>query len=316
MSSDPRTVAVLDLGSARTKLLLATQLENGVVSYDRRAIETGFSALVSADGTFPADVVSRLVSAVCEFKEYAKTVRSEVLAAVATEALRRAPNEAAIRDLLTRETGVVVAILSWQAEAGLFHQGVSSVVQAADVVADIGGGSIQISWGADAASAASLPLGTFALERQFQAGSPATVAELHAMRQALDAALASAVPKGQVRRLVIGSNVMRDFFGALFDALGLFMAEDGEVKMSDVARALQFLAGKPYDSIEHLYPANPYFLRGADKALVSISAIADWFGASHIVPTNESVSTAIARLLLNGSSAIGEFGITTGALSR
>ena len=54
---------------------------------------------------------------------------------------------------------------------------------------------------------------------------------------------------------------------------------------------------------------NPRFMYGADKALLNLLIIAKQVHAATVVPTNESISTALARLALTSPDALERYGL-------
>ncbi|WP_284777010.1 Ppx/GppA phosphatase family protein [Agrobacterium sp. lyk4-40-TYG-31] len=140
--------AALDLGTNNCRLLIAQPTRPGqfrVVDAFSRIVRLG-EGLVST-GRLSDDAMDRAVEAlkVCAAKLAGRSIRRMRL--IATEACRQAVNGEEFLSRVTRETGLVLEIISRETEARLAVSGCSSLVgrEARSVVLfDIGGGSSEI----------------------------------------------------------------------------------------------------------------------------------------------------------------------------
>lgn len=295
-------VAVFDLGSARTKLLTATRTDGGAVVFCRDSRETGLGALLDSKGVLPGAALDRVRVALQELVATARKHEAARSVALATSAFREAENGGALLAALEPMVGPI-DLLSAEREGQLFFSGLSTVYSKAQPFAaiDIGGGSVQVGLGS---STASLPLGTFRLERAFQHESGDLLNEIAAIEDHVSAIVAERLTgMPSCRTIVMGSNVMQDFVAsayARFTGQELLRREgEAALEVGELQRLHEHLRGRLYETLAEYFPQNPYFMRGADKALAICLAIARQLGAETVIPTNESVSTAVARLLLS-----------------
>jgi exopolyphosphatase/guanosine-5'-triphosphate,3'-diphosphate pyrophosphatase len=106
--------------------------------------------------------------------------------AVATSAVRDASNRRVLLERLRREVGVTVQVLSGEEEARLGAQAaLSSLPFRNGVVADLGGGSLQLTQvrGGSILLASSFPLGAVRTTAQFFKNDPPTKQEIQTLRQ-------------------------------------------------------------------------------------------------------------------------------------
>lgn len=319
--SEARSIAVVDLGSARSKLLIAEHAADGSFHFKRQKAETASGGRLNADSAFPPDLLQELATVARQFVAAAAAGGCDAVVTLATESMRQASNQDALFQTLSPVLGGIT-IVNAAIEGALLYSAFSSAYALHDFcVADIGGGSVQVSWGPSISDVVSLPLGTFRLERDFQGTPPAppTGSILEAMRSHIERVVIDILPVGLRRqRLVVGSNCMEEFLVSALrhEGLGAQVPPErpAQVDVNVVRALLASIQGRPYDELGAYYPANPKFMFGADKALLDATAIADRIHAKWLVPTDESVSTGVARLALTAPHALDQLGLSLHAL--
>lgn len=291
-------VGVVDLGTARAKLTVAVGEGASGALLKQYKWDVGL-----ADAG--AQTLDRLAEAVQAIAQQARQDEATIGRVVATEAFRSNPELSKSLASLEKALGRVEILTPW-VEARLLWEGVSKVVLGGDpgTVLDVGGGSIQVVWGPAEDEFFSLPIGTFVLEKKFQRSADhLSLEEGRSAREYIAKELeahSSCVP--QMRPLVVGSNVMADFFES---ALRWMSAEHPtssrygmSVTVNSIEKLSRALLGASYESVYDAFPRNPRFMHGADKALLVVEEVVRLLKPSAIVPTNEALSTAIARSLL------------------
>ncbi|MEI8396068.1 MAG: Ppx/GppA phosphatase family protein [Rhodospirillaceae bacterium] len=149
-SVPPRPVfAALDLGTNNCRLLIARARAEGfrVIDAFSRIVRLGEG--LSRSDRLSDSAIERTLAAlrVCDAKIRRRGVTA--IRAVATEACRRAGNCDAFIDLVSRETGITLEIISSSEEGRLALAGCSPLLDPAlpyALVFDIGGGSTEIMW--------------------------------------------------------------------------------------------------------------------------------------------------------------------------
>jgi exopolyphosphatase/guanosine-5'-triphosphate,3'-diphosphate pyrophosphatase len=189
MSGDRRT-AVIDLGSNSFRLVVFTTGETG---WWRRTDEltemVRIGGDLTPDGGLSAQRMAHALETLRVFAAFCATSGIHVgqIEAVATSAIRDAPNGAEFVERATRATGLPIRVLSQEAEARYSYvAAVNSTSLCDGVVLDLGGGSLELVEVRErrAAGIASWPLGAVRTTERFLAGDgpakPAAMAKLRA----------------------------------------------------------------------------------------------------------------------------------------
>ncbi|MBW8482606.1 Ppx/GppA phosphatase family protein [Actinomadura parmotrematis] len=146
------------------------------------------------DRRLGAAEIERAAVAVGECVDHARRQRMDELAAFATSVVRDAPNAGKAVRRIAAATGVELGFLDGRADAELtFLAARAWCGRSADrlLVADIGGGTIEIAYGAGAVPdiAVSLPLGARRLTAEHLPADPPRPRQVKALRRLVDAAV-------------------------------------------------------------------------------------------------------------------------------
>ncbi|MCI4330566.1 MAG: Ppx/GppA family phosphatase [Thermoplasmata archaeon] len=179
-------LAVMDVGSNTARLVVfETTPEGGFRSTFETKEVPRLGKSVAADGSLSASARARGVAAIRRFARQLDAAGRPPTVAVATSAVRDAPNGKAFLSEVRRETGIEVRLLTGEEEGRFAYLGVGASFELADdLVVDLGGGSLQ------AASTrsgrpegiVSLPLGALRLTQRFLRHDPPKPRELDALR--------------------------------------------------------------------------------------------------------------------------------------
>jgi len=188
------TLATIDIGTNTTLLLVASANGRAATVLEERAEITRLGRGIGKNGALDPDAISRTLAVLREFAAAAARHGARI-AAVGTEALRRAPNATAFLGPAAEILGTPVEVIDGEREAALtFHAVVASFpdLQAGSLaVIDIGGGSTEIvlAVGGEVRFRTSLPLGSVRLTEAFIHQDPPTTAERAAIVDAIDSAI-------------------------------------------------------------------------------------------------------------------------------
>ncbi|HVY36284.1 MAG TPA: Ppx/GppA family phosphatase [Polyangia bacterium] len=201
------TLATIDVGTNTALLLVARVGPGGAVErLDERAEITRLGRGIGAGGALGRAGIDATLDALRGYAEIARQAGARI-AAVGTEALRRAPNGAEFLGPAAEILGVPIEVIDGEREAALtFRAVVESFPETRRgdvVVVDIGGGSTEIVTAHDGnpTSARSLPLGSVRLTEQHVRHDPPTSGEVAALRAAVATALRG-IPFATGARLV------------------------------------------------------------------------------------------------------------------
>ena len=205
-SSAAMTLATIDVGTNTTLLLVARVSGGAVERIDERAEITRLGRGIGAGGALGRAGIDATLAALRDYADIARRAGARI-AAVGTEALRRAPNGADFLGPAAEILGVPIEVIDGQREAALTFRAVvesfPETRQGEVAVVDIGGGSteIVIAHEGQPTSARSLPLGSVRLTEQHIRHDPPAAEELAALRAAVAAGL-EGVPFAPGARLV------------------------------------------------------------------------------------------------------------------
>jgi exopolyphosphatase/guanosine-5'-triphosphate,3'-diphosphate pyrophosphatase len=203
--------ACIDIGSNTTRLLVAEPADGGLREIVARRMFLPLAP--AADGAIPPETIAVLATVVAAHAATARAHGARRLRAVATAAIRTAPNRDALCAAVAREAGVPVSVLTGAEEAALAFAGATGTLPRPPEgelgVVDIGGGSSELVAGTVAGGVswyASLLVGSGLLTRRHVRSDPPAPAELAALRAAVAQAFAGVrAPRPAVAYVVGGS---------------------------------------------------------------------------------------------------------------
>lgn len=316
MGTDDRRVAVIDVGTARTKVLVSYE-DDGAAKVEGFTIEASIAKELESRGA--AGAAEKLGLVLDEAITRLRSLGVRRYCAIGAHVFRSAENG----DLLVEKAkkhAPSFSVVSPAQEAGVFYSALLlESPPSGFVAADVGGGSVQVAWGSGVSQNCSAPVGTYTLERKFQ--TDLTLALHPDDRQWIDAAgevqklFSAQIPNSlEPSALVIGSNVMKSFFQ---DALVLSQVQKKPglcFHRRDLLALAREIGRRPYSESYKLYSDNPGFLHGADKLLLIAVALMDVLRCEYAYGTNASLSKGICSLLLSDSTSLQQSGVNIGIL--
>ncbi len=223
----PRRTAIIDLGSNSFRLVVFTSDEG----WWQRTDEI-FEAVRIGEGQEPGgplgdEPMQRALSTIEVFSHFCSSagLLPEAVDAVATSAIRDAANREEFLRRAREASGFAVRVLSREEEARAgYLAAVNSTTLADGVVADLGGGSLQLVEvrGRHATELRSWPLGTVRMtERFLPGGGPMKPKALKALRAHVRGEVAAAPWLGRAARVVGLGGTVRNLATAAQEAAGL-----------------------------------------------------------------------------------------------
>jgi exopolyphosphatase/guanosine-5'-triphosphate,3'-diphosphate pyrophosphatase len=201
-------VAVIDIGTNSTRLLVA-EVEDGRVSeLERETAVTRLGEGVEATGRLSDAAVARVTDTLAAYRKTIDGLGGERVVAVATSAMRDAENGPAFRDEIRRRFDIDARTISGDEEARLTFLGATAgrVAGAETLVIDIGGGSTEYVTGqpgGDPGFHVSTRMGSVRHSERHLHSDPPTAAELAALAEDARAVVEGDVPP-EVRTRVEG----------------------------------------------------------------------------------------------------------------
>ena len=231
--------ACVDIGTNTTRLLVAERTADGL--REVVAVRRFMRLTTAPDGAIPAATIAHVAELVAAHVLMAREHGAEQVRAVATAAIRAAPNRDELCRAVQRAAGVEVEILSGEQEAALAFAGALASLERPPGgligVIDVGGGSSELVTGTARDGVTwwtSLPLGSGTLAERHLRSDPPALDELAAMRADIDVALTDVRPPATDMVLAVGGS-----------ATTLAAASGGELVPATIARILAVLRAEP-----------------------------------------------------------------------
>jgi exopolyphosphatase / guanosine-5'-triphosphate,3'-diphosphate pyrophosphatase len=193
-------VAVVDIGTNSTRLLVADVRGGAVEELDRRSVVTRLGEGVDATGRLEDAAQERVLSVLAEYAESIERHGCERRIAVLTSAVRDADNGAAFADAVRDRYGLDGRTLSGDEEARLTYLGATAARDGADatplLVVDIGGGSTELVTGArgEMGFHVSTQAGVVRHSERFLRGDPPAREDVDALARDVRGIFEAAVP--------------------------------------------------------------------------------------------------------------------------
>jgi exopolyphosphatase/guanosine-5'-triphosphate,3'-diphosphate pyrophosphatase len=195
-------VAVVDVGTNSTRLLIADVLGGTVREIERRSIVTRLGEGVDASGRLGEPAQQRVLAVLDEYAGLIDAHRCERRTAVLTSAVRDAVNGREFAELVQERYGLEGRTLSGDEEARLTFLGATATRDPGDptprAVIDIGGGSTELVIGAGGRVEfhVSMQAGVVRHTERHLASDPPRPEELEALAADVRGVLEDAVPNG------------------------------------------------------------------------------------------------------------------------
>ncbi len=194
-SRSPRQIGVIDVGSNTARFVVFDSSGPGTVRavYEAKEVPR-LGAGVGPDGRLSDEAIQRGVAGVRRFARLVRSLEVPHTLAVATSAVRDAPNGPDFVRAVERNSSVLLRIISGVEEARYAYLGVASAWELReDIVCDLGGGSLQLVEVHRGAlrNSVSLPLGVLRLSQRFLEHDPPKRRELEELRDYVRETLSS-----------------------------------------------------------------------------------------------------------------------------
>jgi len=185
MPSDAQRVAVIDIGSNSTRLLVADIAGRNVEKVERHSRVTRLGRGVDLSGQLSAEAIEAACEAIGDYVAICDRTGPGVVEVIATSAVRDASNGGAFIAELRERFALNARVLDGEEEARLTYLGATLEPSPREptLVIDIGGGSTElvIGTGDEIAFHASLQAGVVRHTERHLSSDPPTTAELEAL---------------------------------------------------------------------------------------------------------------------------------------
>lgn len=272
--------ACIDVGSNTTRLLVAEPGADGAVLRDVTA-DRAFTRLGQGrapDGGIAADRIALVAEVIADQVQMAREAGAEVLRAVATAAIRGAPNRSELCRVVEARAGVRIEVIPVEEEARLAFAGAIGTLgagqapgpEASVAVVDVGGGSTELVCGTGAHGVAwvrSFPIGSGVLTERHVRNPCPTEEELAALRADAAATFAGLDPPSPGLAFAVGGS-----------ATSLHRLTGGKLHPDSLAAALAALCSGPVDEVALRLGLHPDRVRMLPAGIVVLAEAARALG--------------------------------------
>jgi exopolyphosphatase / guanosine-5'-triphosphate,3'-diphosphate pyrophosphatase len=196
MAENSQRVAVIDVGSNSTRLLVA-DVDGGVSVVERQSRVTRLGRGVDLSGQLSDEAIDAACDAIADYVQLCRDLEAEQVTAIATSAVRDASNGEAFVAELRERFALSARVLDGEEEARLTYRGATAEQppQLPTLVIDIGGGSTEmiVGTGTEIAFHASLQAGVVRHTERHISGDPPTAVELEALADDIRALIEEAL---------------------------------------------------------------------------------------------------------------------------
>jgi exopolyphosphatase/guanosine-5'-triphosphate,3'-diphosphate pyrophosphatase len=200
MSEGSKRVAVIDVGTNSTRLLVADVAGRHVSEVERRSTVTRLGRGVDLSGHLAGEAMEDACAAIGEYVEVLRELGAEKVEAIATSAVRDADNGGAFIAELRERFALSARVLDGEEEARLTYLGATSeqLPTRPTLVIDIGGGSTELIVGhrEEIEFHTSLQAGVVRHTERHIASDPPTAAELEALAGDIRGLIEGRIPEG------------------------------------------------------------------------------------------------------------------------
>src|SRR5712691_11476144 len=186
--NNTRRLAAIDIGTNSVHMIVAElqKRDYRVVDKEKEMVQLGLGSLDGAP--LNDDAMERAVAALKKMVAVAKGWKVDEIVAVATSAVREAPNRREFLKRVRDAVGIRVRVISGEEEADYIFRAVRSAVDLQSSTAlciDIGGGSVEFIVGtaSEIYFTASEPLGALRLAQRFRLEDKPTSSDVEACRK-------------------------------------------------------------------------------------------------------------------------------------
>jgi len=200
MPEGTKRVAVIDVGTNSTRLLVA-DVEDGKVSpLERRSTVTRLGRGVDLSGHLASEAIEDVCGAIGSYVGIVEELEAETVDAIATSAVRDADNGSAFVAELRERFALSARVLDGEEEARSTYLGATSEAPPDEptLVVDIGGGSTElvVGQGSDVSFHDSLQAGVVRHSERHISSDPPTAGELEALATDVRGLIESSVGAG------------------------------------------------------------------------------------------------------------------------
>jgi exopolyphosphatase/guanosine-5'-triphosphate,3'-diphosphate pyrophosphatase len=266
--------ACIDIGSNTTRLLVADAGDGRLRELVAQRAFTRIGKSIQNGGLIPTEKIAETAEVVRTQTSVAREVGAEHIVAVATAAIRTAPNRDELVDAVKHAGGMELSVLSGEEEARLSFVGATRTLLEPPggtvAVIDVGGGSSEIAVGEpDGAMtwSESFRIGSGFLADAYLRSDPPSVDELEKLRRHVDGTFEGLEPPPAVSAVAVGGTAtsLRRLVGA-------------ELEHETLERGIRVLSSTRIAEVAERFELDSERVRLLPAGILILEAISDLLG--------------------------------------
>jgi exopolyphosphatase / guanosine-5'-triphosphate,3'-diphosphate pyrophosphatase len=266
--------AAIDIGSNTTRVLVAEPVDGQLKKVMEQRAYTRINKALGEDGKIRAAKVKEVAEVVATQVRLARELGAETIRAVATAAVRDAPNGERAAKEIGKAAGVPVDILSEEEEGRLSFIGATKTlghpVEGKVGVVDVGGGSTEVILGAvpgGAEKVRSWPVGSGALADELIASDPPSAAEIRKVRDRIDDLFEGVEIEHPTQVVAVGGSAtsLRRLVGAVLE-------------YETLERGIRVLCGDPAAEVARRFELDPERVRILATGVLLLEKVSELLG--------------------------------------
>jgi exopolyphosphatase/guanosine-5'-triphosphate,3'-diphosphate pyrophosphatase len=259
----------IDIGSNTTRLLVADAGNGRLRELCTQRSFTRIGKSLLDGGAIPDPKIAETAEVAASQARVARELGAVGLAAVATAAIRSAPNRDQLADAVESSTGVPLDVLSGEEEARLAFVGATRTLtkppEGTIAVIDVGGGSTELAIGDPAGEvewSGSFRIGSGFLADSYLRSDPPSVAELEAVRQHVGGTFEGLEPPPAQNAVAVGGT-----------ATSLRRLVGGELSYETLERGVRVLSVTPIEQVAQRFELDPERVRLLPAGILVLEAL-------------------------------------------
>jgi exopolyphosphatase/guanosine-5'-triphosphate,3'-diphosphate pyrophosphatase len=294
--------AAIDIGSNTTRVLVAEPVDGQLKKVMEQRAYTRINKALDGDGAIAEEKVEEVCEVVATQVRLAKESGAETIRAVATAAVREAPNGERVAEAISAAAGIPVDVLGEEEEGRLSFIGATKTlghpVQGMIGVVDVGGGSTEIILGTagdGVEKVRSWRVGSGVLADELIASDPPSAAEIRKVRDRIDDIFEGVEVEHPAQAVAVGGSAtsLRRLVGAVLE-------------YETLERGIRVLCGDPSVDVARRFELDPVRVRILTTGVLLLEKVSELLGQPLQIGKGGLREGVILDLLndsANGSSA-------------
>lgn len=299
--------AAIDIGSNTTRILVAEPVEGQLKKVMEQRAYTRIGQARLGDGTIPEEKIEEVAEVVETQVHLAREVGAEYFRAVATAALRDAPNGKEAAAAIEDAAGVPINVVTEQEEGRLSFLGATKALghptEGRVAVVDVGGGSTEIIVGTvdgGVEQVRSWPIGSGQLAEELIESDPPSASEIRRVRDRIDEVFAEVKITRPEHAVAVGGSAtsLRKIVGA-------------RLEYETLERSIRVLSGDDAAEVGRQFELDPVRVRMLPTGVMILEKVSELLGRELQIGKG-GIREGIVLDMLNGGIDVSEFALTPG----